>query len=80
MCDLEVDLEAIGSKHQADPTPLKEAAAIGLPRFVGDGLADWDGRRVKVSERGRPFVRSLAALFDRYLTQDAPSPRHSHAV
>jgi oxygen-independent coproporphyrinogen III oxidase len=80
MCDLEVDLEAVASKHGADPAQLIESAAKGLPRFVSDGLARWDGRRVTVSERGRPFVRSLAALFDRYLAQGGSSPSHSRAV
>ena len=80
MCDREVDLEAVAFKHGADPAPLIELAAIGLPRYVADGLARWDGRRVTVSERGRPFVRSLAALFDRYLTQDGRNPRHSRAL
>ena len=80
MCDLEVDLEAVASKHGADPSPLIESAAIGLPRFVSDGLAHWDGRRVKVNECGRPFVRSVAALFDSYLTEDGSRPSHSRAV
>jgi oxygen-independent coproporphyrinogen-3 oxidase len=80
MCDLEVDLELVASKHGADPAPLIEQATIGLPRFVSDGLASWDGRRVKVNERGRPFVRSLAALFDVYLARAGPCPSHSRAV
>jgi oxygen-independent coproporphyrinogen III oxidase len=80
MCDLEVDLEAVASKHGTDPTPLIESAGKGLPRFVSDGLAHWDGRRVTISQRGRPFARSLAALFDRYLTHDGPNPSHSRAV
>ena len=80
MCDLEVDLETVAVRHGADPAPLIEAAAIGLPRFVADGLARWDGRRIAVNERGRPFVRSLAALFDRYLSQDGRNPAHSRAL
>ena len=80
MCDLEVDLEAIASKHGEDPAPLIEQATIGLPRFVSDGLASWDGRRVKVNERGRPFARSLAAVFDSYLARSGPGPSHSRAV
>jgi oxygen-independent coproporphyrinogen-3 oxidase len=45
-----------------------------------DGLAHWDGRRVAVSEKGRPFVRSVAAPFDAYLVQDTDKPRHARAV
>ena len=52
----------------------------GIARFEEDGLASWDGRRVAVSERGRPFVRSVAALFDVYLSGQSDKPRHSRAV
>ena len=80
MCDLEVDLGAIAAQHAADPAPLVEAASEGLGKFIEDGLASWDGRRIAVSERGRPFVRSVAALFDAYLAQATDKPRHSRAV
>ncbi len=79
MCDLEVDIVAIAQAHAADPAPLV-ACLDGLSRFEADGLAHWDGRRIEVSEKGRPFVRSVAALFDAYLTQDADKPRHSRAI
>ena len=80
MCDLKVDFEELAAAHDADPAPLKEAAGTGLPPFVADGLADWDGRRLEVKERGRPFLRSIAALFDRHLAEAAAPVRHSRAV
>ena len=80
MCDLEVDVEAIAAEHAADAAPLAQAASEGLQKFIEDGLASWDGRRIVVGERGRPFVRSVAALFDAYLTQASDKPRHSRAV
>ena len=80
MCDLEVDVEAVAAEHGADPAPLTEAAAEGLQKFIEDGLTSWDGRRIVVSERGRPFVRSVAALFDAYLAPATDKPRHSRAV
>ncbi|MBV8440733.1 MAG: hypothetical protein JO312_09270 [Hyphomicrobiales bacterium] len=80
MCDLEVDLDAVAGECSADPAQLKVAASEGMARFVCDGLASWDGRRIVVSERGRPFVRSIAALFDAYLSQPSDKPRHSRAV
>ncbi len=79
MCDLEVDLLALAAAHRADPAPLV-AALSGLAPFAADGLADWDGRRLTVSEKGRPFVRSVAALFDVYLARADDEPRHSRAV
>jgi len=79
MCDLEVDLVEIAAAHDADPSALIREAA-GVERFQADGLASWDGRRVAVTEKGRPFLRSVAALFDAYLTHDEARPRHSKAI
>jgi oxygen-independent coproporphyrinogen-3 oxidase len=79
MCDLEVDLIARAEAHDADPAPLLDDAA-GVERFAADGLARWDGRRLEVTEKGRPFLRSLAALFDAYLVRDEQKPRHSRAI
>ena len=80
MCDLEVDIDAVAAERHASSAPLKAAVADGIARFEEDGLASWDGRRVAVSERGRPFVRSVAALFDAYLSRQSDGPRHSQAV
>ena len=79
MCDLEVDLIAAADAYSADPAPLI-ADTAGLGRFVDDGLARFDGRRVEVTEKGRTFVRSVAALFDAYLVADEARPRHSRAI
>ena len=79
MCDLEVDLVAAAGAHRADAAPLL-AEAEGLDRFVEDGLARWDGQRIEVTEKGRPFLRSIAVLFDAYLRPDEGAPRHSRAV
>ncbi len=80
MCDLEVDVEEVAEAHGRDPAPLAAAASEGLAKFIEDGLATWDGRRIAVGEKGRPFVRSVAALFDAYLAQASDKPRHSRAV
>lgn len=79
MCDLEADLPAIAKAYAADPAPLI-AAAAGLARFEEDSLVRWDGRRLEVTEVGRPFVRSVAALFDAYLEHDDGLRRHAQAV
>ena len=80
MCELEVDIDAVAAERGADPAPLKAAASEGILRFEEDGLASWDGRRIAVSERGRPFVRSIAALFDIYLPRHSGTLRHARAV
>lgn len=79
MCGLGVNLVAAAEAHGADPCGLL-AEAGGLGRFVVDGLATWDGRRVAVTDKGRPFLRSVAALFDAYLAPDEGRPRHARAI
>ena len=78
MCALRADLAAIAARHGADPAVLL-APAARLGRFEADGLVRRDGARLEVTEAGRPFVRSVAAVFDAYLREDA-APRHARAV
>ncbi len=84
MCDLEVDVVAVAAEHGADPAPLTQAAAEGLQKFIEDDFASWDGRRIVVSERGRPVralgrgaVRRLSRAGDR---QAAPFARGVRVV
>ncbi len=79
MCALQVDLVGTAAAYGADPAPLI-ANAQGLARFAEDGLAQFDGRCVAVSEPGRPFLRSVAALFDVYLAESSETPRHARAI
>ncbi len=80
MCDLAVDIPAMARAFGAGEQVLL-ADAAPLSGFAEDGLVDWDGRRVTVTERGRPFVRNVAALFDAYLRQaDNTKPCHASAV
>lgn len=75
MCDFAVDLDAIEigkaaggwDDALAEMTPLEAA-----------GLVVVDGRKITMTELGRPFVRLAAAAFDAYLRRD--QARHSAAV
>ena len=49
-----------------------------LEEMVADGLVEIDGWRVRVTEAGRPFLRTACTAFDRYLEPDAV--RHAQAV
>ncbi|MGE4481023.1 oxygen-independent coproporphyrinogen III oxidase [Acidocella sp.] len=80
MCDLAVDLPAMARAFGVGEAALL-ADAAPLAGFADDGLVEWDGARLSVTERGRPFVRNVAALFDAYLRKGAPAlPRHARAV
>ncbi len=79
MCDLEVDLDAIAKAHGVDSAPLL-AAACAIDRFQTDGLVQREGGRIVVQAAGRPFLRSVAAVFDAYLNQANGPARHAQAV
>ncbi len=77
LCDLEVDLEPILAEHGFAPTHLDECLQ-GLEAPVADGLVLVDGRRVRVTEAGWPFLRTIATAFDGYLS--SAESRHARAV
>jgi oxygen-independent coproporphyrinogen-3 oxidase len=77
MCDFAVDFGAL-ARARGFAEDAFDAAAAPLAPLVAQGLAELEGRRVVMTERGRPFVRLAAAAFDAYL--DAGAARHSLAV
>ena len=77
MCDLAVDLSAVAARHGRGLTELAGALA-GLAPMEGDGLVERDGARIRITELGRPFIRSACACFDAHL--DPSALRHSRVV
>ena len=77
MCDLEADLPAVAARFESDAGLLADAHAA-LAELAGDGIVEWDGQRVRVTETGRPFMRHVAACFDPYFKQGVA--RHSSSV
>ncbi|WP_316976793.1 oxygen-independent coproporphyrinogen III oxidase [Shumkonia mesophila] len=77
MCDLAVDLDDVARKHGASAGGFGTELA-GLTPLRADGIVVLDGRRIALTEAGRPFVRLVAAAFDTYL--QTGQARHSKAV
>jgi oxygen-independent coproporphyrinogen-3 oxidase len=77
MCFLEVDLARVCRDFKVDPRTFADEIARLSP-MVADGLAVVEGNTVRVTEEGRPFVRSVCAVFDRYLEET--ETRHARAV
>lgn len=82
MCDLALDLTGVSEAVMA-------TAAARLAPLAGDGLVrlEQGGRWLRVTERGRRFLRHVAACFDARLdpaaaagATSAPQRRHSVAV
>lgn len=80
MCDLSVDLNAVRAQHRSAAKLLPDLgeAIERLAPFVEDGLVAIDAGQVRVTEQGRPLVRSIAAVFDAYF--DPSAVRHSRSV
>ena len=76
MCGLEADLGAIAAEYGLDETFAPELEA--LEPMVADGLVLVTENRIHITEEGRPLMRTVAAVFDRYL--ETGVARHSRAV
>ncbi len=73
MCELAVDLADLGADGDTFADELQR-----LRPMEDDGLVEIDGGHIRVTETGRPLLRSVCAVFDRYLGSGAG--RHSPAV
>lgn len=80
MCDMALDIEAVAARF--GEAPARFAGLLpGLDAMAADGLLARDGWRIAVAEAGRPFLRRIAALFDRHLpAPGAGGNRHAQAV
>jgi oxygen-independent coproporphyrinogen-3 oxidase len=76
MCDFWVDIDRLVAKHRLPTIFSRELAKVDL--LATQGFARRSGRRVEVTNTGRPFARIVASVFDRYLEQG--ETRHSAAV
>ncbi|MDO8533440.1 MAG: oxygen-independent coproporphyrinogen III oxidase [Xanthobacteraceae bacterium] len=78
MCDLCIDLDTIAN-NVADGAKIEfDAELTALASFEDEGMVRLDCRRIQVTEKGRPFMRLVAAVFDDYLQQGRA--RHSVAI
>ena len=77
MCDLTVDLRQVAARN-GQPLRRLASSIAKLQPLVDDGLVEFDGVKVTVTEAGRPLVRSICAAFDTYHSPAAV--RHSAAI
>jgi len=77
MCDLAVDLDEVAADHGADPA-MFSYDLDRLGELSGLGLVRREQNRIIIDEAGRPFVRSVCAVFDRYLSRG--EARYSRAL
>jgi oxygen-independent coproporphyrinogen-3 oxidase len=68
MCDLSLDFEAMSKKWDIDFEAHFIDALSQLREPAEDGLVEFHSFGLKVTERGRLFIRNLAMCFDAYLS------------
>lgn len=77
MCNMKVDLASICHAHDANTGDFA-AEMNALSSYEADGLVRRYGEAFEITEAGRPFVRSVAAVFDKYF--QTSNARRSRAV
>lgn len=77
MCDFAVDLREAAELFGL-PHPAFDLDTVRLDELAADGIIARDNDRLRLTEKGRPLVRVVAAAFDRYLTPAAD--RHTRPV
>jgi oxygen-independent coproporphyrinogen-3 oxidase len=77
MCHLACDIGVLLDEYNHSQESFEQEFEALLP-FVADGFVRIDGNRITVDERGRPYLRLIAATFDDYLANSRA--RHSVAV
>ncbi|RDK83159.1 UNVERIFIED_ORG: oxygen-independent coproporphyrinogen-3 oxidase [Idiomarina abyssalis] len=79
ICHFELDIEAFKAQWDLDDFWAHFAEAIPLLKpFIEDGLVDVSDKKLRVTDLGRLWVRSICACFDEYL--DHGQNRYSKVV
>ncbi|HXP77816.1 MAG TPA: oxygen-independent coproporphyrinogen III oxidase [Stellaceae bacterium] len=77
MCDFRIDLAKVAARHGRTFADLEREYAR-LAEMEADGVVTLEESIVSVTPTGKDFVRSVCAVFDRYLDRD--SLRHAQGI
>ncbi|WP_324780480.1 oxygen-independent coproporphyrinogen III oxidase [Thiobacillus sedimenti] len=81
MCDLELDFAAFGREWDIVFSDYFAEPLADLRPLADDGLVEIEAERIRVTPRGRLFLRNIGMCFDRYLKEAASQqPRYSRTA
>lgn len=80
MCNLELPWTLTEQAFGAPADRLLAGELAALPPLVEDGLVSVDDRGLRITEKGRYFVRNVAMIFDAYLAAAGDKPLFSRTV
>jgi oxygen-independent coproporphyrinogen-3 oxidase len=82
-CNLSLDIEDTRARYQVDFEEYFSKELAQLDAMAKDGLLEISADAIRVLNCGRPFLRNICMVFDRYLQStedDNPPPRYSATV
>ena len=80
MCNLELPWKLTVPEFGAPANELFKESLKALPPLVDDGLVEVDANGLRITRKGRYFVRNVAMIFDTYLGQDKDRPIFSKTI
>jgi len=80
MCNLELPWSLTEKAYGAPADVLLADSLKALPPLIEDGLATLDGDGIRITEKGRYFVRNVAMTLDAYLGKGKGKPIFSKTV
>jgi oxygen-independent coproporphyrinogen-3 oxidase len=80
MCDFELDLRAFEARHGVVFERAFAAEIVALRPLAEDGLVEVEPGRIRVTDRGRMVVRTVAMVFDRHLRESRAAARYSKVI
>ena len=80
MCNLELPWKLTVPEYGAPADELFKESLKALPPLVEDGLVEVGPEGLRITRKGRYFVRNVAMIFDTYLGQDNDRPIFSKTI
>jgi oxygen-independent coproporphyrinogen-3 oxidase len=80
MCNLELPFSLTEKAYGAPVDKLLAEGIEQIPPFIEDGLVEMDSHGLRITEKGRYFVRNVAMTLDAYLGDDKTKPVFSKTI
>jgi oxygen-independent coproporphyrinogen III oxidase len=80
MCNLELPWKLTVPEFGAPANELLSESLKALPPLVDDGLVEINDHGLRITDKGRYFVRNVAMILDTYLGQDKDRPIFSKTI
>jgi oxygen-independent coproporphyrinogen-3 oxidase len=80
MCNLELPFALTEAAYGASVNELLKESIDKIPPFIEDGLVEMGETGLRITEKGRYFVRNVAMTLDAYLGGDKSKPIFSKTI